>query len=180
MAGYRVPDPVSELEDYAAYFVLANLFSDGDASRLRERMVHRDRTVTDITCMLGIFGSDAFTMRDPVLFQVVVFHPGVASTETLLGVVDEELERLAADGPDEDELARASASVVSNHWSSLDQVLNRALSLAATEVVHDRAELVNEIPRLVTSVGREAVAKAAANLVRQHRAIVELQPGGDS
>ena len=106
VAGYRVPDPVSELEDYAAYFVLANLFSDGDASRLRERMVHRDRTVTDITCMLGIFGSDAFTIRDPVLFQVVVFHPGVASTETLLGVVDEELERLAADGPDEDELAR--------------------------------------------------------------------------
>jgi predicted Zn-dependent peptidase len=178
-AGYRVPDPVSDIGDYAAYFVLANLLSDGDASRLRARMVHQDRTVTDIACMLGIFGSDAFTMRDPVLFQVVVFHPGVASTDTLLAVVDEELERLATDGPDEEELARASASAVSSHWSSLDPVLNRALALADAEVVHNRAELVNEMPRLVTSVGREAVAAAAVDLARQHRAIVELQPGGD-
>ncbi|MGO9581658.1 MAG: M16 family metallopeptidase [Acidimicrobiales bacterium] len=179
-AGYRVPDPVSKTEDYVAYFVLANVLSDGDASRLRSRLVHHDRTVTDLACYLGVFGSDSFTMRDPVLFQVVVFHPGVAGTDTLLAVIDEELERLAAEGPNEDELARAFASAASSHWRGLDQVLNRALALAGAEVVHNRAELVHELPGLVTAVGREAVAAAAAELVHQHRAIVELIPGGGS
>jgi predicted Zn-dependent peptidase len=177
-AGYRVPDPVSRIEDYVAYFVLANVLSDGDASRLRSRMVHHDRSVTDVACLLGVFGNDTFMMRDPVLFQVVVFHPGVASTDALLAVVDEELERLAADGPSEDELARASASAASSYWRALDQVLNRATALADAEVVHGRAELVSEIPGLVASVGRQAVAAAAADLVHQYRAVVELQPGG--
>jgi predicted Zn-dependent peptidase len=168
------------MEDYVAYFVLANVLSDGDASRLRSRLVHHDRSVTDLACYLGVFGSDTFTMRDPVLFQVVVFHPGVASTDALLAVIDEELERLAAEGPNEDELARASASAASSHWRGLDPVLNRALALAGAEVVHNRAELVHELPGLVTAVGREAVAAAAADLVHQHRAIVELLPGGGS
>ena len=179
-AGYRVPDPVSRTEDYAAYFVLANVLSDGDASRLRSRLVHRDHTVTDLACTLGVFGNDTFTMRDPVLFQVVVFHPGVAGTDTLLSVVDEELERLAVDGPTEDELARASASASASYWRGLDHVLNRALALAGTEVVHGRAELVNEIPSLVAAVGAKTVAAAAADLLSQHRAIVELQPGRGS
>jgi len=180
VAGYRVPDPISRMRDYAAYVVLANVLSDGDASRLRARLVHRDRSVTDLACVLGVFGNDTFTMRDPVLFQVVVFHPGIASTDSLLAVIDEELDRLAADGPTEDELARASASSASSHWRGLDPVLDRALALAGAEVVHGRAELVSEIPGLVKAVGGEEVASAAADLAHQHRAIVDLQPGGGS
>ena len=162
-AGYRVPDPVAELKDYVAYFVLASVLSEGDASRLRSRLIDRDRTVTDLGCMLGVFGNDTFTMRDPVLFQVVVFHPGVASVDALLAVVDQELERLAADGPAEDELVRTSASAALSHWLGLDPVLNRALALAGTEVVHNRAELVSELPGLVASVRPEEVAAAAAD-----------------
>jgi len=179
-AGYRVPDPVSNLEDYAAYVVLASLLSDGDASRLRSRLVHHDRTVTDIGCLLGLFGSDAFTMRDPVLLQIVVFHTGVASTDALLAVVDEELERLATAGPDSDELARVAASAAGAHWRGLDPLLNRALSLAGAEVVHGRAELVGELPGVLAAVGSEAVATAAADLLRQHRAVLELQPVANS
>ncbi len=179
-AGYRVPDPVSRTEDYVAYVVLANVLSDGDASRLRTRLIHHDRTVTDLACMIGVLGGDTFTMRDPVLFQVIVFHPGVASTDALLAVVDEELERLAGDGPTDDELARVSASAASSHWGSLDPVMNRALALASAEVVHGRAELVNEIPGLIAGVGPGAVAAAAADLLGQHRAVLELRPEDDS
>jgi predicted Zn-dependent peptidase len=173
-AGYRAPDPIRRTADFAAYLVLAKVLADGDASRLVSRLVHDERTVTDISCMLGLFGSDAFTMRDPVLFQIVGFHPGVADTDRLLGVVDEELERLADDGPEEDELARVSASAASDHWRGLDPLLNRALSLAGVEVVHRRAELVGEVPGLIKAVGREAVAAAAADLLGQRRAVVEL------
>jgi tRNA A37 threonylcarbamoyltransferase TsaD len=67
-----------------------------------------------------------------------------------------------------------SASAASDHWRGLDPLLNRALSLAGVEVVHRRAELVGEVPGLIKAVGREAVAAAAADLLGQRRAVVEL------
>jgi zinc protease len=179
-AAYRVPDPVRKLEEYVAYAVLGNLLSDGDASRLRSRLVHHDRTVTDVGFLLGLFGGDTFTMRDPVLFQIVVFHTGVASTDELLAAVDEELERLSGAGPDEDELARVAATAAAGHWRGLDSVLNRALSLAGAEVIHGRAELVAELPGLLAAVDADNVAAAAADLLEQHRAIVELRPRDSS
>src|SRR5262249_49870388 len=103
--GYRVPDPVARLDDLPAFVVLASVLADGDASRLRTRLLHRDATVTDIACYIGTFG-DALAMRDPVLLQVLVFHPGVVDTDALLAVIDEEISRVADEGPSPEELAR--------------------------------------------------------------------------
>ncbi|MGO9913005.1 MAG: M16 family metallopeptidase, partial [Acidimicrobiales bacterium] len=123
--GFRCPDPVSQLDDYAAYAVLASLLADGAASRLRRRLVYKDASVTDVGCILGTFGDDSFFMRDPVLFQVVVFHPGVATTDELRGVIDSELAQLASEGPTADELVRVAAGLVAGHWRSIDPVLER-------------------------------------------------------
>jgi predicted Zn-dependent peptidase len=175
-AGYRVPDPVESLPDYLAYAVLGAVLTDGDSSRLRQRLVHRDRLVTDVDCILGTFGNDTITIRDPVLFQLVAFHPGVASTEQILDTIDAELSTLAESGPTQAELERVEAVSAAGHWRGLDEVLGRALSLACVEVIHSRAELVLELPSLIAAVGPEAVANAAGALLAQHRAVIELQP----
>jgi zinc protease len=180
VSAYRVPDPVSELDAFVSYVVLSNVLSDGDASRLRTRLVHKDRNATDVSCMLGTFGSDAFSMRDPMLFQVLVFHPGAAGTDDLLEAVDEELSRVAADGPTADELERVAASAASSHWRGLDEVLGRAVGFASVEAVHGRCELVGELPDRLAAVTAEQVAGAAADLVGQHRCVVELLPGAGS
>jgi zinc protease len=177
VAGYRVPDPVAELDDFTPYVVLAHVLADGDASRLVGRLVHRDRNVTDVSCMLGTFGGDTFAMRDPMLLQVIVFHPGLATTDALLGVVDEELARLADGGPSPDELERVAASIAAAHWRGLDEVLGRAVGIASVEVVH-RAELVGELPDRLAAVTPEAVTAAAADVLAQRRCVVELLPAG--
>jgi predicted Zn-dependent peptidase len=176
--GYRTPDPVSRLDDYATYVVLASVLSDGDASRLRRRLVFQDHLVTDVGCMLGIFGGDTFFMRDPVLFQIVVFHPGIATTDDLRAVIDSELTRLASAGPSADELARVAAGLVASHWRSVDPVLERTLSLASIETIHGRAELVAELPERLAAVRPAAIATAASELLAQHAAVLELQPVG--
>ena len=122
-----------------AYVVLANVLSDGDASRLRTRLIHHDRTVTDLACMIGVLGGDTFTMRDPVLFQVIVFHPGVASTDALLAVVDEELERLAGDGPTDDGSPACPRPGLEPLGLARPGDERRACALASAEVVHGRA-----------------------------------------
>jgi len=47
-AAWRVPDPVRDFPAYLTYVVLAEVLTDGDASRLVERLVLRDRTVTSV------------------------------------------------------------------------------------------------------------------------------------
>jgi predicted Zn-dependent peptidase len=123
---------------------------------------------------------DTFYMRDPVLFQIVVFHPGVATTDELQDVIDNELERLAGDGPSPEELARVAAGLAASHWRSVDPVLERTLSLASVATIHGRAELVAELPDLLAAVEPAAIAAAAADLLNQHRALLELVPGGET
>jgi predicted Zn-dependent peptidase len=115
-------------------------------------------------------------MRDPVLFQIVVFHPGVAGTDELLAVIDSELDQLASDGPSPDELDRVVTGLTASHWRSLESVLDRTLELASVEVAHGRAELVGELPERFGAVEPAAIAAAAGDLRRQHRALLELEP----
>ncbi|MGH9291830.1 MAG: M16 family metallopeptidase [Acidimicrobiales bacterium] len=176
-AGFRTPDPIANLQDHVAYAVAAMVLGSGEASRLRSRLMHRDRTVTDVSCALGIFGIDNFFMRAPVLFQLVMMHPGIVSTDELLEVAVEELGRLAVEGPSGDELERVSATFRSAYWRGLDSVMERSIALAQLEVIHGRAELLDELPDLVTAVEREAVVVAAADLAAQRKAIVEIVPG---
>jgi zinc protease len=176
VVGYRTVDPVGQLDRYVVYQLLANVLAEGDASRLRARMVYRDHNVTDVRCMLGTFGDDDYFIRDPSLFQVVVFHPGTATTEALLKAIDDEIGRLASDGPTKEELARVVAGSSAEAWRSLDSILGRAHIVGSLETIHGAAELIDELPVRLGAVTPADVAAAAADLAGQHRALLELQP----
>jgi zinc protease len=174
--GLRTPDPVAEFDRNLAYSVVASVLTSGDASRLRTRLIYEDRTVTDVGCRLGLFGEDAIFMRDPMLFQVVVFHPGVARNEQIVRAIDEEIARLAAEGPTSDELERVAVKWRSSFYRALDSLLERSVSLACLEVIHRRAALIDEIPEKIARVSADDVARAAADLGSQRQAVVEIQP----
>jgi len=110
------------------------------------------------------------------LFQVVAFHPGTETAQVLLGTIDEELKKLADDGPSAQELARVVATSSADLYRSLDSLLDRAHVVASLETVHGRAELIDELAPRMGAVSPADVAAAAADLVGQHRAVLELQP----
>jgi zinc protease len=174
--GYRTVDPVGQLGQYVVYHLLAAVMGSGDASRLTARLVHKDHNVTDIGCMLGTFGDDEFFVREPSLFQIVVFHPGTASTDTLLKAIDEEVERLATEGPTKEELARVVASASADVWRSLDSILNRSHVVGSLETIHGSAELIDDLAPQLGEVAPADVAAAAADLAGQRRAVLELKP----
>jgi zinc protease len=176
VAAFRTPDPVAEFDRHLGYHVLAQLLTKGDASRLRSRLVHSDHLVTDVSCQLGIFGADGLYMRDPVLFQIVVFHPGKKVTDELMSIVREELSLLAADGPSGEELERVAAEYASAHWRAVDSVMERAIALACFESTHGRAELLVELPSRLAAVSAESVTGAALSLLSQHETVVEIEP----
>ena len=175
--GYRVPDPVARLDEHLAGVLLSEILTEGDASRLQRRLVHRDRLVTDVSAYLGEFG-DPFDERDPTAFTITAHYPNPESLERILAAVDEELARVAADGLEPGELDRVRTRAVSVLFREMDAVLSRALEFAKFELIFDRAELISELPDRLTAVTGADVQEAATALSPERRAVVELIAGG--
>ena len=175
--GYRVPDPVSQLDAHLAGVLLSEILSEGDASRLQRRLVHRDRLVTDVSAYLGEFG-DPFDERDPTAFTITAHYPNPESLKRILAAVDEELARIAADGLEPGELDRVRTRTVSVLFREMDAVLSRALEFAKFELIFGRAELISELPDRLSAVTGADVQTAAAALSPERRAVVELIAGG--
>ncbi len=175
-AGYRVPDPVADFAAYLPYVLLTEVLSSGDASRLEQRLVQKDRMVTSIEAYLGTFG-DPFDQRDPLLFTLEAYHPPQHSADQVLAVVDEELDRLATDGVLPGELDRIRARLSARLFREVDDVLGRTLTMAVFELLHGDPTLVNQLPQKLAAVTAEQVSAAAAAVRAQPRSLLVLQPG---
>lgn len=174
---WRVPDPINDLTGYLPYVVLAEVLTDGDASRLVERLVLRDRSVTSIGGYLG-FMAEPFAVRDPTALVLQAYLPPEGNVERVLATVDEELDRLATDGLTDGELARVQARMASQLLRESDDVLGRGHAMAVLELQRGDPAMVNRLPQLIGSVTEEQVRAAAATLRPQRRASLEIIPGG--
>ena len=172
---WRVPDP-ADLTTYLPYVVLAEVLTDGDASRLQERMLLQDRSATSISGYLGLLG-DPLDARDPTPFLLEVHHSEQTPVDVVLATVDAELARLAADGLTPGELERTVARMTARYLREVDSVLGRATTMAVFEQQRDRAELLNELPGLLREVTGAQVQAAAATLTPQTATVLELRPG---
>jgi predicted Zn-dependent peptidase len=175
--GYRVPDPIKNLDQHLANLLLAEVMTDGDASRLQRRLVQRDHLVTDIGAYLGEFG-DPFDERDPTVLTISAHYSDATSLDAILRAIDEELARVADEGLEAGELDRVRTRLVSVLMRELDAVLSRTLNFAKFELLYGRAELVAELPGRLAAVTEDAVRAAAAQLRPDRRAVLELIAGG--
>ncbi|MBM2622464.1 insulinase family protein [Actinoplanes sp. LDG1-06] len=175
-SAWRVPDPIGDFEAYLPFVVLAEVLTDGDASRLVERLVQRDRTVTSIGGYIGFMG-DEFQVRNPTAMLLQAHMPPGGDAEKVLRTVDEEMERLAADGLKPGELERVQARIATHLLRDTDAVLGRALPMAVLELQRGRPEMLNELPKLVGEVTEAQIVAAAATLRPERRATVEVLPG---
>ena len=176
-AGWRVPNPVTEFPAYLPYVVLAEVLTDGDASRLVERLVLKDRSVTSVGGYIGFMG-EPFEVRDPTAMLLQAHLPPQGSADKVLATFDEELDRLANDGLAAGELARTQARMATHLLRDTDAVLGRALRMAVLELQRGNPALLNDLPHLLAEVTEDQVRAAAAALRPQRRASIEVVPGG--
>jgi len=175
--GWRAPDPEGRPREYLAMVVLAELLAEGDASRLRRRLVLDERVAIDVEAYLVTFG-DPFEQRDPLLFTITAVHPGDIPVDTVVAGVDQELDRLATAGLEPGELARVQSLLSAQLLRRLDHVLGRTQQLAMFELLRGRAEAMQELPALIADLSEADVCAAAGRLRADHRAVLEVVPGG--
>ncbi|MDI2030047.1 pitrilysin family protein [Saccharopolyspora sp. TS4A08] len=176
--GYRLPDPVGELDAYLANVVLSGILSDGDASRLQQRLVHGEALVVDVSAGTGLMGAP-LDARDPDTFTFTAIHTPDVGVERVIGAIDEELDKLATEGPTEEELHRVTARWAASLHRENDRVVSRTLDLGSAELLHGRAELISELPDRIGNVRAQDVANAAKELRSDARAVLEIEPAGD-
>ncbi|MGH8882520.1 MAG: M16 family metallopeptidase, partial [Stackebrandtia sp.] len=176
-AAWRVPDPVNDLVGYLPYVVLGELLTDGDASRLVERLIQRDRIATSLGAYAGFMG-EPFAVRDPTALVFQAHLPPSGDVDKVLTTVDEELGRLATDGLSADELARVKARIATHVLREDDSVINRVLRFGTAAALHGDADVAQRLPRLLGEVTAEQVTSAAAALTPNRRTVVEVIAGG--
>jgi zinc protease len=174
--GYRIGDPIANFRDHLANLLLAEVLTDGDASRLNRSLIQRAHLVTDISAYIGEFG-DPFDERDPSAFTITAHYSDPAKLDEILAAVDAELATIADEGPEPGELDRVRTRLVSTLLREIDAVLARTLSIARFELIFGRAELINELPAALAEVTDADIAVAARRLRPDQRAVVELIAG---
>ncbi len=175
--GWRVPDPVGDLDTYLGSVLLAELLSEGDASRLERRLVHDESLAVAQSSYVGLFG-DPFDVRDATLLTTQVHHPASVPVDAVVAAVHEEIARVATQGVEPDELSRVQARAEAQLLQQADSVLGRTLGFAAAELVHGRAELAGELAARLATVTPEQVQAAARGLDPGTAAVLELQATG--
>jgi len=175
--GYRMPDPINDVDGYLAYLVLAGVLTDGDGSRLQQRLVHKEPLVVDIGAGAGLFGP--FEARDPDTFTITLIHPHEVPRERVLAALDDELEKIAENPPDSQELRKVTARWTASLHSEHDRLVSRTLALGSFELLYGDASLVYELADRMSAVTSEAVSAAAKALRPDARAVLVVKPASE-
>ncbi|MEA5365694.1 pitrilysin family protein [Amycolatopsis sp., V23-08] len=175
--GYRMPDPINDVDGYLAYLVLAGVLTDGDGSRLQQRLVHKEPLVVDIGAGAGLFGP--FEARDPDTFTITLIHPHEVTRERVLAALDEELQKLADSPPSDEELRKVTARWTASLHSEHDRLVSRTLALGSFELLYGDASLVYQLADRMSAVTSEAVSAAAKALRPDARAVLVVKPASE-
>jgi zinc protease len=173
--GWRMPDPVADLSGYLAFIALAGLLSDGESSRLQSTVVAEQNLATDLWATPGLLGGP-LDARDPDVFVLGAIHAVDVPAEAVIDASVEQIGRVAADGPTADELQRALARFTSSLYRDNDGIASRTRSLGSLELLHGRAELLGELPTLLSALTADDIAAAAAALDPHRCAVLRVLP----
>ena len=156
--GFRAPvygDPRLDALDLAG-----QILAGGKGSRLHRRLVRDERLAQDVALFsLGLVGGASVTAG------WATARPGV-ELERLETAYLEELERLAAEAPSADELARARALTEADELDAFQGVGERADRLSMYATLFDAPNLINEMLPRYLAVTAEQIRDVAGSVFR--------------
>ena len=150
--------------------VLLSILGSGDSSRLHQRLVEKEQAAVQV-------GTSLDQGFDPGLAWIyAIVPPGfdVAKTERL---IDEEIARIAKDGPTAAELAKSRNQALAGFWRGLETISGKAQALGDYEVFHGDYRKLFDAPSQYESITADDVRQAAATVLRAgNRTVGVLEP----
>ena len=177
--GYRVPDPIHDLDGVLALDIFATVLTDGVASRLERRLVQQEGLVTAVDAWIGESPGwgGPFEMRDPTRFQISAYYPRIEDGDRIVAAIDEVVENTIGT-LSRAEVERSVTKTVATHTRKMDHVLNRALLAAGLVLLHGDLGLLEEVPGRYERLAAGEIAATAGEWIRKdRRAELRLHPG---
>ena len=150
--------PANEADAEALQLLMA-ILSEGDSSRLHQRMVEKDQVAIDVAG----FRVEGF---DPFLAWFFVTVSPDSDTARAEAILTEEIDRIGKSGVTEAELRKAKNIYVADFWRSLKTISGKAQALGQFEVFHGDYKRLFGAPGRFEAVTREKVQQIAQKYFR--------------
>jgi len=162
--------PAAKERAHLALEVLLAILGGGESSRLHQRLVEKDQAAVQI----GTAMDEGFDPGLAWIYAVVPPQGDPARTERL---IDEEIGRIARDGPLPEELAKARNNALVSFWSGIATISGKAQALGSFEMFHGDYRKLFEAPAVYDSITAAEVRDAAVQVLRRdNRTVGVLEP----
>ncbi|MFE9170731.1 insulinase family protein [Streptomyces kebangsaanensis] len=164
-AGYRLPDPDTDLPGYLAHAVLARLTAEQGPPAAG---------LPPVSTSCGFFGP--LDAKDPdALVVTALLRPGTDARKTLAALTGRWADW--ADRPPADAVRQTVGLMVGEHHRLHGNLETRCRALGRLEVLFGQADLLDLLPARLAAVGPAEVARAAGELAGSPASALVLRPG---
>jgi zinc protease len=168
---YHAP-AIANPDSYALQ-VLGVVLAEGKASRLYQRMVEKEQSVTFITAEYG-------ESKDPTLFHVRSEARGEHTAAEVEEAIFSELETIATQGVTKNELDRAGHQIEAHFILSRERTLDQAILLGQIETLHG-LNYIDEYLQHIGNVTSDDIARVCAEYLNENnRTVATLISDGTS
>ena len=166
---YHAPE-IAHADSYALQ-LLAVTLTEGKTSRLYQRMVEREQSVTFVSAEYG-------EAKDPTLFHIRSEARGNHSIEDIETSIYDELSRVVANGVTTHELDRAKHQIEAHFILSRERTLDQAILLGQIETLYGLDYIDSYLRRMSAVTSNDVVDVCARHLNENNRTVGRLLNDG--
>jgi predicted Zn-dependent peptidase len=171
--GWKVPPQGSR--DQAPMAVLSELLAGGDASLFYLNLVKGREIALNVQGGFGLTGP--FEYGGPTLFTVFGLYKPTSSADAMLAAMDEQIANVVKNGVDAATLKRVKTRMLADWNNDLENILNRADTLAKLQTLWGDAHVVNKVPGWIEGVTSADIQRVAATyLTKANRTVIDRKP----
>jgi zinc protease len=175
---YHVPDRWTP--DWYAMGLIDQILGQGRDSRLYEALVQRNNLTGDVSAGINWGLGNMFNYEGPMLWIVSMFHDGDKKPDSLIKVIDAEIEALRTTPIDSAALARAKTKFRSAFYGIVEEFsgLGRLDLLASFALFDNDPSRLNRIEDDFAAVTADQIMRTAQEYLRKdNRTIYTIIPG---
>jgi predicted Zn-dependent peptidase len=156
-------------DDSYALQVLGLILTEGKASRLYQRLVEREQSVTFVTAEYG-------ESKDPPLFHVRAEARSGHTAEEIEATLYDEMNRVVKDSVTHAELERAKHQVEAHFVLSRERTLDQAMLLGQIESLYGLDYIDTYVDRVARVTAADVSSVCAKYLAEDNRTVGYLLP----
>ncbi len=181
--GFAYHAPARGTPEYHAMALIDQILVQGEDSMLHQALVKRTGMTGQVGGGINYLLGNTFNYNGPMLWMSSLFHDSNVSADSIMAVVDQEVEKLRTQPVEKATLDRALVKFRSGLYNNLGGFFGfgRADLLACFALFDDDPSRINNLESQMRAVTPELIMKTAQEYLRQTaRTVLTIEPKAKS